>query len=112
MRNIQTYDSLCDMARGTIHYKDITGVLRGVKQVTSDARVTVERVKNRFLEPSESGWADFMVNLTFSGSEKEHIFELQLSHDTMIFQRKKLGGHEMYAERRTALELAKLNGWL
>lgn len=46
------YTGICDIARGTLMYDNISGVLKCVIAILSENGVEVLRFKNRFLEPT------------------------------------------------------------
>ena len=44
------------------------------------------RVKNRFVQPSDGGWRDLMINFCLPSSK--HVCELQIVHNRMLTARK------------------------
>lgn len=96
------------MTRAILQYKSILGVLKGWKALEACQEVRIMRVKNRFLEPNDTNWADLIVNLVFRDDPAAHVMEVQLCHETMILCRKRLGGHSEYAKYRNCLELKEL----
>ena len=73
-------------------------------EVNLTNRVRVLRVKNRFSNPTEGGWADCMVNLSFVDDDGQHICEIQLVHEFLMCIRKNMGAHQNYGLFRSAQE--------
>eukprot|EP00931_Biecheleriopsis_adriatica_P054410 TRINITY_DN32008_c0_g1_i1.p1 TRINITY_DN32008_c0_g1~~TRINITY_DN32008_c0_g1_i1.p1 ORF type:complete len:371 (+),score=85.25 TRINITY_DN32008_c0_g1_i1:78-1115(+) len=70
--------------------------------------VRVVRIKNRFAEPPQSGWADCQLMLTFQEDERQHICEIQLVHPQLFVVRKTMGAHKEYVKLRSAEELMNI----
>jgi len=68
------------------------------------------RVKNRFKQPTPSGWADILINFSFASDPDQHICEIQLVHTGMLTARKHCNAHTAYAKFRSALELLETFG--
>ena len=70
------------------------------------------RMKNRFIQASAGGWADILINFTFSDDDEQHVMELQVHHEKMVNVRKGGMGHKAYDRSRSAFELLESNGKL
>ena len=70
----------------------------------------VVRIKDRFTNPTDAGWADTLVNLVFEDDGNGHVCEVQLVHNRMWTVRKEQGAHHGYAQARTAAELLEAIG--
>lgn len=101
-------DIVLDMTRAILEYKTISGVLEGWNVLERQTGISIKRVKNRFLKPNGSGWADMVVSITFNDDPHAHVMEVQLCHMKLILCRKQLGGHKEYAKYRNCLELKEL----
>ena len=79
-------------------------ILELLWQMQAEGRVTVIRIKERFLqEPSGGGWRDVMINLRVAGHV--HICELQVAHRMMLTARKGMPGHAVYNVVRNVMEM-------
>jgi len=72
--------------------------------------IEILRIKNRFMQPSPTGWADCMINFCFRNTKSKHICEMQIVHDNMMLVRSKMGGHSEYEQLRSASELLEVTG--
>merc|ERR1712032_373520 len=72
--------------------------------------IRVLRVKNRFRNPTSSGWADLLINFTFVSDPDQHVCEVQLVHEGMLTARKHCNAHAAYSKFRSALELLETFG--
>ena len=70
------------------------------------------RMKNRFIQASAGGWADILINFTFSDDDEQHVMELQVHHEKMVNVRTGGMGHKAYDRSRSAFELLESNGKL
>ena len=55
-------------------------------------------------------WRDVMINGRFRTAPggNQHIVEIQFHHTTLLFIRKSLGGHFLYARLRSLLEASEV----
>merc|ERR1719201_1622886 len=91
------------VARGSMGQDDVTAAqAAGIVE-----ELNIFRLKNRFKQPTSSGWADIMINFSFASDPDQHICELQLVHKSMFTARKHCNAHTEYAKFRTAQELLK-----
>jgi len=67
--------------------------------------IVIVRVKDRFAKPNASGYADALVNAYFADDPNQHVFEIQLMHDSLYTVRKEQGAHSLYNRARTAIEI-------
>lgn len=101
---------LWDAARAMLSYELMADMSEGLSRIQADAeggRIRVLRVKERFSEPTPSGWSDVLINICFT----DNFFpcEIQLVHAKMMLVRHDLGGHESYAQYRVAAEIVALS---
>jgi hypothetical protein len=79
------FDRTCDIVRGSIKCSsmpDIKIVLENLVKFQAARRVRLVRIKNRFKEPTDAGWADLMINFVCLGGENAdaccHVCEVQI----------------------------------
>ena len=72
--------------------------------------IKLHRIKCRFTQPTSGGWADLLVNFSFTNDPNKHVCELQLQHEMLLVVRKEGGAHEKYASFRSAFELLEAVG--
>ena len=94
-----------DVVRGAIVDTRIAGLADIAEHILKSDEVTVCRVKDRFSEPSSSGWTDLMLNFYFNDDNEVHVCEVQLVHYKMLSQRTTQEGHGAYNTFRSASEL-------
>jgi hypothetical protein len=103
-------ERVIDIVRGAICAADIATLAAVLEQLINSPEVEIVRVKNRFKEPTDSGWADYLVNFVFRADEHQHICELQLLHEKMLLVRKNMHAHSRsYIWFRTALSLLEMD---
>jgi len=66
--------------------------------------IRIVKFKDRFGDPTDAGWADIMVLLMFRTGPKV-VFELQLTHFSLMVVRRDLGAHSEYSEFRASGEI-------
>ena len=72
--------------------------------------IRLHRIKCRFTAPTSGGWADMLVNFSFTNDPNAHICELQLQHEMLLVIRKEGKAHEAYAAFRSAFEVLEAIG--
>eukprot|EP00039_Didymoeca_costata_P001213 m.50639 g.50639 ORF g.50639 m.50639 type:complete len:1001 (+) comp10683_c0_seq1:176-3178(+) len=123
-------DSVCDIIRGQIVEKKMTGMRQAlfsvlacdkfektrldatgnVREPPSQSRIVIVQVKDRLTNPTPSGWADTMFKFYFEDDPHKHICELQLVHSEMMEVKPKEDIHCSYDAARTAAELLEYIG--
>ena len=73
--------------------------------------VEIRRIKDRFTSPTEGGWRDCMINISFVDDPDQHICEVQLIHTKLMLARKGMAGHNDYVTFRSAIELREAVAW-
>merc|ERR1719230_1038538 len=79
--------------------------------ITSDASpVRICRGKNRFKNPSQGGWADVLLNVTWKDDPEQHVMEIQLIHTKLMMIRHSdaFDGHDSYGRLRAAAEVTEV----
>ena len=97
-----------DVVRGGIINKTMSGLADVVKyflECHKSGEITICRIKDRFTQPSDSGWTDMMINFYLAGDRGHHVCEAQLMHHKMKSQRKAQEGHHAYNVFRAAQEM-------
>ena len=72
--------------------------------------IKLHRIKCRFTQPTSGGWADLLVNFSFTNDPNNHVCELQLQHEMLLVIRKEGGAHEAYSSFRSAFEVLEAIG--
>ena len=72
--------------------------------------IKLHRIKCRFTQPTSGGWADLLVNFSFTNDPNKHVCELQLQHEMLLVIRKEGGAHEAYSSFRSAFEVLEAIG--
>ena len=106
-------DRVCDVCRAMLIASDMAGVAaisNALIALSNDGVVTVRRIKDRFATPTAGGWRDLMVNVVIADDPRQHVCEVQISHEMMLTARKGLPGHAIYAIVRNASELIESCG--
>merc|ERR1712113_1375033 len=65
----------------------------------------IVRLKDRFEEPTDGGWADLCINCILPPPDCA-IFEIQVVHSSLWLVRADLGAHRDYNEYRAATEIS------
>eukprot|EP00940_MAST-03C_sp_MAST-3C-sp2_P001926 g1926.t1 len=108
------FDAKCvyDIVRGALVYKDMLGVVRGIKAVLASKSFVVERIKDRFSIGNETsgGWRDAMINGMMRSDDNFHRLEIQIHHAALLNVRKRLGGHYIYSKFRSLVEAIEAAG--
>jgi len=102
-----------DVARSTIVFQDVQGMLQAVKVITEiDSPVRVCRGKNRLRNPTEGGWADVLLNVVWKNDPHQHVMEVQFIPIKLMMIRHSsaFNGHNRYALFRAACEVAECLG--
>ena len=95
-----------DVVRGMIRCQSMTDVALVVEKVTECDRLTVVRVKDRFVaSPTDGGWRDCQICFFLNGDANKHVCELQVVHEHLYTSRAHLPGHLVYGRVRNALEI-------
>merc|ERR1711865_198813 len=84
---------------------EVNFVIGELLQLQQDWQIAVTKVKDRFQNPTDGGWADLLVNFVFIDDPNLHICELQVCHKDLLAVRKHMGGHEQYSEFRAISEI-------
>jgi len=79
-----------DIARTSIVYKTLDGLMQGMDYVLSDSNTQVVVIKNRFIQDVD-GYSDILMNVILN----DHVCEIQF-HLQDIYDAKKDGGHKSY----------------
>jgi hypothetical protein len=87
----------------------VQGTNPHVHVVNSLPAIRVVRLKNRFEQCTESGWADILLNITFVDDPNQHVTEIQIQHSNLVLLRGPWGGHKGYAKFRVLSELCHLH---
>lgn len=72
--------------------------------------IVIVRIKDRFNNPNDSGYADTMVNFYFASDPNKHICEVQLMHTQLTTIRRDQGAHKFNNRTRSAVELLEATG--
>ena len=103
-----------------IVFSTMDEIARFARLLVKHPDVSILRIKDRFCDPSPSGWRDLMINISIKtraqnleNSQEElnlesHVCEIQIVHSRMLHARKGLPGHEVYGKVRNALEMLDL----
>eukprot|EP00931_Biecheleriopsis_adriatica_P104491 TRINITY_DN79162_c0_g1_i1.p1 TRINITY_DN79162_c0_g1~~TRINITY_DN79162_c0_g1_i1.p1 ORF type:complete len:844 (+),score=189.50 TRINITY_DN79162_c0_g1_i1:210-2741(+) len=101
-----------DCARAMLEFENMDALHAALEKVcasVADGTIEIDRVKDRFSNPSGGGWADAMVNFHFvEGEAAGHVCEFQFVHKKLLLARAGLGGHDAYGAFRATLELLEL----
>ena len=83
-------------------------------------RLRLVRIKNRYSCPTEGGWSDLLLNLQVQTTHRgdrcdpaasfTNVCELQLVYKSLWQARRNLGGHRVYEQYRTAVEILARRG--
>ena len=66
----------------------------------------VTRVKDRFANPANGGWADVLINFYHEADPNQHCCEVQfVLKDMMLLRGKDLGGHDDFNKFRSSFEV-------
>jgi hypothetical protein len=98
-------ESIFDVVRNMYEASTLREVADVVDDMCKCEAIEVVRIKDRFAEPSPGGWSDCMINYVLRDDPHSHICELQISHRSLVLQRKQLKAHAVYGHTRNALEL-------
>lgn len=104
-----------DAARAIVQYDCMEAMARGLRvlhQHHKEGLIQVLRVKDRFSEPTEGGWADMLINLRFPSEYFGDALlpcEIQMVHSQMMLIRRNMGAHKKYAKFRCATEVLALH---
>lgn len=102
---------VCDVVRAGLEYGQVSELLQVLKLIMacdkdqeSDLKKTslgagaedivIVRVKDRFTDPTDGGWADTMINFYFADDPNKHVAELQLTHTMLMTVRTEQGAHK------------------
>uniref|UniRef100_A0A7S3JYH1 Uncharacterized protein n=1 Tax=Aureoumbra lagunensis TaxID=44058 RepID=A0A7S3JYH1_9STRA len=94
-----------DIVRGMIVYEDMHSLSNGLEFIRHHPEWELVRIKNRFLSPTDGGWADCMINIVKKSDPTRHVAEIQLVHEMLYNARSGLNGHRDYHKYRCANEL-------
>ena len=94
-----------DVVRGALEFNSMKSMVLALTFLSSDKNITIVRIKDRFGKPTDGGWSDCLINAFFVNDPNQHVFEIQLLHQQMMFVRKTCGAHHTYNAFRTAIEL-------
>lgn len=100
-------EEIRDLLRASIHYKSLKQVYQGLEQLQEEG-IEVLFIKDRFSNPTPSGYRDALVNIRTSNGV---IAELQLHLEQILVAKQE--GHKYYKQeqefnRRAKLENRKL----
>ena len=108
--NLFDCSGVFDVVRGALQFDSMSGMVLGINFLASDQNIKITRVKDRFGSPTSAGWADCLVNAVFVNDTNNHIFEIQLISQQMMWVRSTCGAHHTYNQFRTAMELLQARG--
>lgn len=91
-----------DLLRGSIHYNSLKQLYQGLEQLKEEA-VEVLLIKDRFKNPTRSGYRDALVNIRTPNGV---IAELQLHLEQILVA--KFEGHKYYEQEQELNRRAKL----
>ena len=91
---------IVDLSRASIVYDNFEALQAGLAAL--QGKVEIVKTKNRFDQPTASGYRDITLNVKING----HVCELQL-HLKQIMEVKQGKGHELY-EKSRAIEAKEL----
>lgn len=78
-------DGSRDCAREAIEYAEMSDMLKGLQYLQSNTGVRIQRCKNRLDHPTDGGWADVLVNVSFlDGPAAGFTCELQFVHAKLM----------------------------
>merc|ERR1719409_2027490 len=93
-----------------VNDNDLDDAVTAAQAAGITEEIHVIRVKNRFRNPTSSGWADLLINFTFVSDPDQHVCEVQLVHEGMLTARKHCNAHAAYSKFRSALEMLEAFG--
>lgn len=90
---------IVDIAGSKIVFDNINDLYRALDLITKDPNVRIARIKDRFVNPQESGYRDVLMNLEMSNG---HIAEMRLHLESIdAVNKAPSSGHQNYKERRS-----------
>jgi len=91
---------LYDIVRGSVVFENANQLLYFLGRIESDQSIQIVKSKNRFRNPTLSGYRDWNLQIQFStvinGHIAPHICELQLHHKVIKETDTELGSHRYY----------------
>lgn len=99
---------LADIVRGQLLFRSIYALYAAVDALSRYDGVVVTRVKDRFANPANGGWADILVNFYHEDDPNQHCCEVQfVLKDLLLLRGKDLGGHDDFNKFRSSSEVRK-----
>ena len=106
--NHDTAESLKDVLRGSIIATTLLAlmhVLDVLNELTTEKKIVLVQVDDRFSSPAPGGWSDVLIYFTFPDSPL--VMELQIQHSRLFTIRNSDGGHGEYESSRVAQQLLR-----
>merc|ERR1712167_117034 len=110
-------DCVLDVVRGSLLFDNMEDMATCLKMIDASKSVNIVRIKNRFAHPTDGGWRDCLLNITFVNQNDTTInndahkilpcviCEVQLIHRNLMLARKGMAGHNDYTTYRSGVEL-------
>ncbi|RMG43363.1 MAG: hypothetical protein D6719_03940 [Candidatus Dadabacteria bacterium] len=96
---------LTDILRASIACESLEQVYQVLQVITNDQDMEIVAIKDRFLEPLDTGYRDILLKIRIEG----HVAELQL-HLNSILEVKNGEGHRLYEDMRAIFTKANDEG--
>jgi len=100
-------DCVLDIVRGSLIFEKLSDFTTALTVIQAKEDIVIHRVKDRFSTPTNGGWRDCMVNLSFASDPDAVICEVQLIHQKLMLARKGMAGHSDYVMFRGAMEMTE-----
>jgi hypothetical protein len=107
-----SYEKANDCARGGIECDDMkqcAACLEWFAGLQKAGTIRLLKVKDRYTDPTDGGWSDFLIMFLFPGGAGQHIpCEIQIMHTKLLAARKGMEAHAAYDGFRAACETLAL----
>ena len=97
-------DGVCDIVRALFECETKAAMAAVDEALATHEGLVVVRGEDRWRNPTEGSWADFMVNFRLKADRNRHVAEVQIVHRKLMIAREGLDGHAAYAQGRAATE--------
>lgn len=88
---------LYDIVRGSIEFSSATQLLECLESIQQDPSMHIVKAKNRFQNPSLSGYRDLNLHIRLQVSEDcFHVCEIQIHHKAILKLDSELHSHDYY----------------
>ena len=77
-------DCVLDVVRGSLRFESMRAFTRCLQIIGNYEGVQIRRLKDRFSNPTASGWRDCLLNISFTDDPDKFICEVQLVHHHMM----------------------------